>query len=104
MKRQPITIVQGGQWGSEAKGAITGYLCQTEAIDICIRTGAVNAGHTVIYDGSPVKMQQLPVGWVNPNTQLVIGAGAMVHPEILAHECELVSRLKIGRASCRERG
>ena len=93
MKRQPITIVQGGQWGSEAKGAITGYLCQTEAIDICIRTGAVNAGHTVIYDGSPVKMQQLPVGWVNPNTQLVIGAGAMVHPEILAHECELVSRL-----------
>lgn len=93
MKRQPITIVQGGQWGSEAKGAITGYLCQTEAVDTCIRTGAVNAGHTVMWEGKPVKMQQLPVGWVNPNTQMVIGAGAMVHPEILRRECDLVSQL-----------
>lgn len=93
MTRQPITIVQGGQYGSEAKGAITGYLCQTEGADICVRTGAVNAGHTVMYDGKAVKMQQLPVGWVNPNTFMVIGAGAMVHPEILDRECALVTQL-----------
>lgn len=89
----PIIIVQGGQYGSEAKGAITGYICQEEKVDIAVRTGAVNAGHTVIHKGQTIKMQQLPVGWVNPDTQLVIGAGALVHLEILASEVKLVSRL-----------
>lgn len=90
---KPITIIQGAQFGSEAKGAITAYVCQTEKVDVCIRTGAVNAGHTVIYGGESVKMQQLPVGWVNPHTQLVIGAGALVHPEVLQAECDMVSHL-----------
>lgn len=93
MSGQPIIIVQGGQYGSESKGAITGYLCQKEKVDIAIRTGAVNAGHTVMWKGEPVKMQQLPVGWVNPATQLVIGAGALVHLGVLKAEVDLVSRL-----------
>lgn len=88
---QPIIIVQGGQYGSEAKGAITGYICQKENVDIAVRTGAVNAGHTVMYAGRAFKMQQLPVAWVNPNTLLVIGAGALIHPEILARECEMIA-------------
>lgn len=89
----PIIIVQGGQYGSEAKGAITGYLCQQERVDIAVRTGAVNAGHTVVHNGQTLKMQQLPVGWVNPKTQLVIGAGALVHLGVLKSEVEQVSRL-----------
>lgn len=93
IKRHPITIIQGGQYGSEAKGAITGYICETEAVDIAVRTGAVNAGHTVYYQGKKVVMQQLPCGWVNPNTQLVLGAGAMIHPKILADECAMVSTI-----------
>lgn len=88
---RPIQIVQGAQWGSEAKGAIAGYLAIKDRIDVAVRTGAVNAGHTVYYKGAPFKMQQLPVGWVNPNTQLVIGAGALVHPEILEREVAMVN-------------
>lgn len=93
MGMKPITIVQGGQYGSESKGAITGYLCQQEKVDIAIRTGAVNAGHTVVHKGQTLKMQQLPVGWVDPNTQLVIGAGALVHLGVLKSEVERVSQL-----------
>lgn len=87
----PILIVQGGQWGSEAKGAIAGYLCKSRKIDIAVRTGATNAGHTVIRNGVSFKMQQLPVGFVNPDTTLVIGAGALIDPEILYREVGMIN-------------
>lgn len=91
--KKPILIIQGGQWGSEAKGAIAGYLCQSRKVDYAVRTGATNAGHTVYYNGIEVKLQQLPVGFVNPNTQLVLGAGALIDPEILSREVKLLSDL-----------
>lgn len=87
----PITIVQGGQYGSEAKGMIAGYLCRKDNIDFNVRTGATNAGHTVFYRGMAYKMQQLGCGWVNPDTTLVIGPGALIDPEILTREIAMVS-------------
>lgn len=87
---QPIIIVQGGQWGSEAKGMVTAALCSKRNVQFCVRTGAVNAGHTVIYHGEEFKMQQLPCGFVNPDTELVIGAGAMIYPSILVAEIKLL--------------
>lgn len=91
MSRRPITIVQGAQYGSEAKGAIAGYLCEKEGVDVAVRTGATNAGHTVYYKGKPYKMQQLPVGWVNPDVKLVLGAGTLIDPEILDREVAMVN-------------
>lgn len=93
----PIVIVQGLQFGSEAKGAIAAYLCIKRNVNWAVRTGAVNAGHTVYWPTShpearAFKMQQLPTGWVNPTTQLIIGAGAYVHPEILANEIAVVNQ------------
>ena len=93
MSLQPITIVQGGQWGSEAKGAVTALVALEHRAPIVVRTGATNAGHTVIYKGRPVKMQQLPVGWVNPNATLILGAGTLIDPAILAREVQEVARL-----------
>lgn len=89
----PIQIIQGAQYGSEAKGAIAAHFCQRDNIDFAVRTGATNAGHTVVYKGVPVKMQQLPVGWVNPTTQLILGAGAVIDLEILRREIALVKTL-----------
>lgn len=86
-----IIVVQGGQWGSEAKGAIAAYLCIARDIDYAVRTGAINAGHTVVYDGKPYAMQQIPTGWVNPDTRLVIGAGAYIHPETLCREVKMIN-------------
>lgn len=94
---RPIVIVQGAQWGSEAKGMVAAHLCKSRNIKWAVRTGTVNAGHTVMWpegkEGFPQKMQQLPTGWVNPQTKLVIGAGAYIHPTILASEIELISSL-----------
>lgn len=36
-------------------------------------------------------MQQLPVGWVNPHTTLVLGAGAVIDPAILEREFDMVT-------------
>lgn len=88
---KPIVIVQGGQWGSEAKGLITAKIVHDRKADICVRTGTVNAGHTVYYKGRAYKMQQLPVGWVRPQCVLALGAGAYIHPGILQREIEMVS-------------
>lgn len=90
-RRKPIILVQGAQWGSEAKGAIAAHLCTTRKVDYAVRTGAINAGHTVVHNGIKYAMQQLPTGWVNPSTQLVIGAGAYIHPPTLEREINLIN-------------
>lgn len=86
MNEKPIIVVQGGQYGSEGKGMVAAALCLEHNVDIAVRTGSVNAGHTVYYNGLPYRMQQLPTGWVNPNTIMVIGAGAYIDPDILKRE------------------
>lgn len=90
MKPKPIIIVQGAQWGSEAKGMVAAALCLHRDVRYAVRTGAVNAGHTVYYRGHKYVNQQLPTGWVNPNTVLVLGPGAYINPEILFKEIDMV--------------
>lgn len=89
--RNPITIIQGGQFGSESKGTIAGYLAGVERPDFAVRTGATNAGHVVYYQDTKITMQQLPCGWVNPSTALIIGAGALVDLDILARELDAIT-------------
>lgn len=89
---QPIQIIQGAQWGSEAKGTIAAYLALKDNVQVAVRTGAINAGHTVYYQGNPYAMQQIPVAWVKLDCTLVIGAGAYIQPEVLAREIELVEK------------
>lgn len=90
MSKNAIIVVQGAQWGSEAKGAIAAYLCVKRDVTYAVRTGAINAGHTVFHNGKEFKMQQLPVGFVHPGTKLVIGAGALVHPFQLMKEVNML--------------
>lgn len=87
---KPIIVVIGGQFGSEAKGAVASALGKIYRVKWAVRTGAVNAGHTCYHAGRPWVMQQLPVGWTNPETKLVIGPGALVHPDILLRETEML--------------
>jgi len=96
MKPKPIIIVQGADFGSEAKGHVAAELCKSRNVDYAVRTGSINAGHTVLYNGKKYKMQQIPTGWVNPNTQLIIGVGTYVHPEILKREVEEINNAMPG--------
>ncbi len=84
--RGVLTFVVGMQFGSEAKGSIVQHLAP--GVSNAVRTGAVNAGHTIYHQGEVHIMRQLPAAWTNPNTQLVIGAGALISPNVLLKEIE----------------
>lgn len=88
-KPKPIIIVSGAQYGSESKGSVAAALCERRKVDYAVRTGAVNAGHSVYYRGKKYVNQQLPTGWV-ANSTLVIGPGALIHPEIFLTEVTMV--------------
>ncbi len=81
-----ITIVIGGQFGSEAKGKVISFLANE--FDIAVRTGAPNAGHTVLKDDEIYPLQQIPATFLNQKCILCIGAGALINPDILRKEVE----------------
>lgn len=88
---KPIQIVVGGQYGSESKGLVVGYLAIKDRADFCVRTGSINAGHTVYHEGKKYVNQLIPVGWVNPKTQLILGAGVYIDPELLKVEIDMIN-------------
>jgi adenylosuccinate synthase len=86
-----LTFVVGMQFGSEAKGSIVQHLAP--GVSNAVRTGAVNAGHTIYHQGEVHVMRQLPAAWINPKTQLVIGAGALISPHVLMSEIERCEKI-----------
>lgn len=82
-----VTIVIGGQFGSEGKGKVISFLANE--FDIAVRTGSPNSGHTVFDDNNQIyKLQQIPAIFLNKKSSLYIGAGALINPDILRKEVE----------------
>lgn len=72
-----LTVLVGGQYGSEGKGAIAAHIANK--YDVHIRVGSPNAGHTIYWRGKKHVMQSIPCGWINPNANIVIGRGALLN-------------------------
>ncbi|MGB2579987.1 adenylosuccinate synthase [Elusimicrobium simillimum] len=83
-----IDIVSGGQAGDEGKGKISAYLSYKGNYSYCVRVGGPNAGHTVIFNGKKYTLKNIPSGFLNPKTKLVLGAGAYTKLEWLMAELE----------------
>jgi adenylosuccinate synthase len=83
-----IRIVVGGQFGSESKGL--NIEKTAHEFKNHVRTGAIQAGHTVYFKGSKYAMQSIPCGWVNGQADLFIGAGAYIEPELLEKEIKWI--------------
>ncbi|SCM82322.1 Adenylosuccinate synthetase (fragment) [uncultured Sporomusa sp.] len=73
-----VSVVLGGQLGSEGKGKIAGYLALKDGFDYSINNFYPNAGHTWVDDTSKVVVHQLPIALVNTNIKLVIGPAAAI--------------------------
>ena len=84
----PITVVVGGQYGSEGKGKVCAHLALTGDAQVMVRCGGPNAGHTVDLGTEKYELKQVPCGFVNASTRLLIAAGALVDPAILLREIE----------------
>ncbi len=84
-----LWVVVGGQYGSEGKGKISAFITLKENIDLCVRCGGPNSGHSFVdEDGTTRVLRQLPTGYINPRTRLLIPAGALIDPKILKYEIE----------------
>jgi adenylosuccinate synthase len=80
-----VDVLVGGQYGSEGKGNIVGYIAPE--YDFLVRVGGPNAGHQVYREPSPEVYHHLPSGTGRaPNAKLVIGAGAVLYPRGLLNE------------------
>jgi adenylosuccinate synthase len=81
-----LTVIVGGQFGSEGKGKVTSYLSLRDNVDIVVRCGGPNSGHTVDINGQRYELRSLPAGFVNQGTRLLLAAGCLIDPEILLTE------------------
>jgi len=74
----PCTVIVGAFWGDEGKGKIISYLALKDKTDYCVRTGSVNAAHTVWLEGKRYALHMVPAAFVYEKCRLLIGAGANV--------------------------
>jgi len=83
-------VIVGGFFGDEGKGKIIAYLANKENPFIAVRGGVgPNAGHTFSHGGKTYKVRMLPSAALNTTTQLLIGSGVLINPEILFNEIKM---------------
>ena len=75
--RGKLTVLVGGQYGSEGKGAVAAHVAND--YDVHVRVGSPNAGHTIYWNGEKHVMQSIPCGWINPKATIIIGRGALLN-------------------------
>jgi len=85
----PCTVIVGAFWGDEGKGKIISYLALKDKLDFCVRTGSVNAAHTVWINGKKYALHMVPAAFVYDKCRLLVAAGANVHVGKLLEEVEL---------------
>jgi adenylosuccinate synthase len=82
-----VSSVIGAQWGDEGKGKVTDILA--EHYDIVARAcGGANAGHTIVIEGEKYVFHLLPSGCLHEDTDIVLGAGMVLHLPTLLEEIE----------------
>lgn len=96
----PISIVVGGQYGSEGKGKVAHFVARTSGARAAVRVGGPNSGHTVYADsGEKYIFQHLPTAAILPDVSCVMATGSYIDVSRLLNEVALiglpVSRLKV---------
>jgi adenylosuccinate synthase len=80
-----VDVLVGGQYGSEGKGNIVGYIAPE--YELLVRVGGPNAGHKVYREPNPEVYHHLPSGTLRaPKAKLLLGAGAVIYPKRLLEE------------------
>lgn len=84
MSKGKLTVLVGGQYGSEGKGAIAAKVA--DKYKVHVRVGSPNAGHTIYWNDEKHVMQSIPCGWINPDACIIIGRGALLNMKQLMKE------------------
>lgn len=87
----PVTVIVGGQFGSEGKGKVAHFFAREMGASVAIRVGGPNSGHTVISEKGPIIFKQLPTAAILPDVICVLPAGSYLSPAILFEEIRLAN-------------
>jgi adenylosuccinate synthase len=83
----PVSVVVGGQFGSEGKGKIALELARLRGAVAAIRVGGSNSGHTAIDPSGRARIfRHLPTAALLDQVACVIAAGSYIDPEVLLSE------------------
>jgi len=82
------TVIAGAFWGDEGKGKIVSYLALKDKVDVCVRTGSVNAAHTVHFEDKRYALHMVPSTFVYDKSRLLIAPGANVEVAQFLKEVE----------------
>ena len=84
----PVSIVIGGQFGSEGKGKVALEIVRRDRTTAAvIRVGGTNSGHTAIgADKKTYSLRQLPAASVDRSVQVVLSAGSYIDLAIFKDE------------------
>lgn len=86
-----ISIICGGQFGSEGKGKVTWEWAKQQNAQAIARVGGPNSGHTVYHDNKKHILRQLPVSAINKNMISILPAGSYLDRYILNSEIDKYS-------------
>ncbi len=81
-----LYIVVDGFFGDTGKGKVVAYLAAADKPSLCVRTGAPNAGHTVVWRGEVAVLRSLPACFVNQESKLAVAPGALIKIDVFLSE------------------
>ena len=84
----PVTVVVGGQYGSEGKGKVAHWFAREQRAQYAIRVGGPNSGHTVVQDRQRFVLRHLPTPVLLDDVIGVVPAGAYLDVDVLLREVE----------------
>lgn len=86
----PVTVIVGGQFGSEGKGKVAHFMTKELDATVAIRVGGPNSGHTVIDpERVPIIFKQIPTAALLPHVQCVLPTGCYIRTDILLEEIKI---------------
>jgi adenylosuccinate synthase len=86
-----MTLLLGGQWGGEGKGAITAFLAATEHPAALVKTGGPNSSHTYGVGGEMWKVRMLPSGCNLTQCAVIFPAGCLLETGTLFAEIDALN-------------
>lgn len=92
-----ISIIVGGQWGSEGKGKVAYSFAKEKEASVAVRVGGTNSGHTVYNEeGQKYIFRILPSAALLNNVNCLLPAGSYIDLDILVTEINM-AKLSLDR-------
>jgi len=85
----PVSVVVGGQYGSEGKGKVAQHLARERQAAAVVRVGGSNSGHTGVKPSGDIDvLRHLPTAALDSDAMCLLAAGSYIDHDVLLAEIE----------------